>query len=97
MEENLKLIFERTNIEISINVLKMMFIIICTFFTNFKLTNKKIKVNFKFIFKIISIIILTIICSLLKYEVNLFLALVCLVFLTSILFDKENIYFLAEA
>lgn len=91
MEENLKLIFERTNIEISIDVLKMMFIIICTYFINFKLTNNKIKVNLKSIFNIACIIVLTIICSFLKNQVNSIISLVCLIFITSILFDKENI------
>lgn len=92
MEENIKLIFEQnSDIIMSIDVLKMMFIVICTYFLNFKLTNQKIKINLKFMMHIFCIIVFTIICSLLRYEVNFILALVCLVFLTSIIFDKENI------
>lgn len=68
-----------------------MFLILCIFYTNYKITDKKIEFNFNFILKQIIILIFGIVWGVLKNKVNLFVYVISSVLIISIVFSKNKI------
>lgn len=80
-------VYELKNIEINVFIIKIFFIILCTYFINFKLINKKININF---ITVTTIIVIAIVCGLIKYQINYFISIMCVVLMTAFLFSKTS-------
>lgn len=84
-------IFNPNDVTINIKILKVVFMILITYITNFKLTNKKIKLGFKLVITLLVIIFFSIISGIMKYKVNFFVCLIMSILLISITYSKDNI------
>ena len=85
--ENFATIYELNNIETTLSILRVIFITLFSYYTNFKIINYTDRTKLKNIFYIIAIIIFAIICSLLKYETNSLISTICLILITSLIFS----------
>lgn len=75
-------------LETKINIIKSIFIILCTYYTDFKITNKKYILDIRNV--IFNIIIITL-CVVIKCKANYFASIVCVILLQSLMFSKDNI------
>ena len=82
--------YMQNNVEINISIIKTVFIILCTYYTNFRITNTKLELSFKLLYKYIYIVVIAIICGLIKYGLNYFIILICSILIVSIIFSKNN-------
>ncbi len=80
----------QNNVEINISIIKTVFIILCTYYTNFRITNTKLEFSFKLLYKYIYIVVIAIICGLIKYGLNYFISLICSILIVSIIFSENN-------
>lgn len=91
MLNNVDIEFIQRNIEVNIGIIKSIFIILCTYYTNFKLTNSKPEKITILLRDSVCIVIIAIICGLVKYGVNYFISLLSSTLILSIIFSKNNI------
>ena len=77
--DNLEFISNLGYIGVEIYILKLFFISICTYYTFLKILNIRPFINGNLIFTIISTLITTILCGLLKYKTNSFTSILCLI------------------
>ena len=84
------LIYKAGNIEMQIFILKNIFISLCSYFLSLKLINKKVKFNFKFIFVNLIIIFISIICGIIKFEINYTISLICQICMLSLILSKNS-------
>lgn len=84
------LLYIQDYLNISIDFVKNLFIILCVFFTNVKLTSNKMIFNQKNYIKIVGTIIVAILCSAIKYKIDYSLGTVCSILIISIIFSKDN-------
>ena len=77
---------------VSLNIIKAIFDILCIFFTNYKISNQKLKLNIDCIIKIICAFVCSIIYGIMKYRVNYLVRLIFSILSISIIFSKNNIY-----
>lgn len=82
--------YMQNNVEINISIIKTVFIILCTYYTNFRITNTKLEFSFKLLYKYIYIVVIAIICGLIKYGLNYFISLICSILIVSIIFSENN-------
>ena len=82
--------YMQNNVEINISIIKTVFIILCTYYTNFRITNTKLELSFKLLYKYIYIVVIAIICGLIKYGFNYFISLICSILIVSIIFSENN-------
>ena len=78
------------DLEKSVFIIKTFFIILYTYLCNFKFTNQKIKFSFRFIGEIFIIGIIALICSDIRYEINYFMSIICMIGMISIIFSRVN-------
>ena len=85
---NINLMYMLDDIEEKIDIIKTVFILICTYYTNLKITNQKIKINTREILYNVIIILLYIlfIC-----EFNKLGSMLSIMLLESLIFSRENI------
>lgn len=76
---------------LKISIVKTIFIMLSTYYTNFKITNTKIELNTKFVVKLISIIVSAIVCGIIKKYFNYFISITVSIFIISIMFSKKNL------
>ena len=69
-------------------IIKTVKIFLLTYYCNFKLTNKKFKVNYK---AIALIVVAGMICGIIKYKVNYLVSALILIIVVSLLFSRENL------
>ena len=91
MLKDIDVVYLKEQLEISINVIKTIFVVLCTYYTNFKITNKKLQLNFKIIYDIIIAIIVGIICSIIRYKISYLTSIVLEILMLSIIFSKDKI------
>ena len=91
MEGNFNFIFDPSNTAINAKAIKEVFIILITYYSNFKIMNRKITADFKFIRDIFIIIIFSIICGIIRYKANYLISIMSSVLVISIIFNKDNI------
>ena len=91
MVENINIEYIQNTIEISTTILKTIFIIICTYFTNLKILNQKIRIDFKFVVKLLIIIIVATVCSVIRYKINYLTSVLCLILIVGVLFLEHRI------
>ena len=84
-------IYVQSSVELGINVIKTLFLILCIFYTDLKITDKKIKFNLEFVGDNLIIIVFGIICGLIKNRVNLVINIISIVMVVSIVYSKERI------
>lgn len=84
--EGINLEYIQKAIEINITIIKTIFIIICTYFTNLKILNKKLNKDIKIFYKFCSIIIVAIVCCVIRYKINYLISIICLVLVVGLLF-----------
>ena len=85
------IIYGEEQIERSIDIIKMVCIILYTYYTNFKIINIELNFNLKSVGKIYAVIIITMICGIIRYEISYLVSIVCLILMISIIWDKNNI------
>lgn len=84
--------YVQVKLDIDVTALQSTCIILITYFTNFKLVNKKIeKINIRFILKLICVLIISVICGFIKYKVSYTLNLICSIVLLGLIFSEDNI------
>ena len=91
MFEDINLLYIQSNIEVGVNLIKVFFISCCIFYTNFKLTNKIIKINIIFVLKILILGIAVVISEMIKQNVNNLISTVFIIFIISAIYSLENI------
>ena len=84
-------IYVKSSVELNISIIKNVFFLICIFYTNFKITDKKIEINLEFIKNSAMLIVFGIICGIIKNEVNLFVSIISSILIISVLFSKSKI------
>ena len=84
-------IYLKSSVELNINIIKNVFLILCIFYTNFKITDKKIELNFDLIRNNLILIVFGIICGIIKGQVNLFISIISSILIISVLFSKNKI------
>lgn len=89
LSENM--IYAQNSISIIVNIIQTIFFIIFSYYTNYKMCNKKIKVDNKFIIDSILIILTTVVYIFIKSEVNDFIGITALVFMIALIFSTDNI------
>lgn len=90
MLNNIMMLAQR-QIEINIDIIKLICIILYTYYTNFKIMNKKIEINFKSICNMYLIIIIALIGGIIRHKVDFLLSTIFMVFMISIVWNKNNI------
>ena len=91
IEVNLNFVFETNNVEMIVMCIKSVYITIFTYFTNFKIVDKKVNINLKETLKIIAIIFFSIVLWLIRYQTNYLISIICSIFIISIIFSSKNI------
>ena len=91
MLQNLDLMYIQEKLELSVSITKTIFFFLFVYYTNFKITNQKMKLNLKILVKIMCIIILAVIYEFITLETNLLISTTCAIFMISIIFSKSNI------
>ncbi len=84
---NIHITYMLNDIETSVNIIKMILIIFCTYYTNFKITNDGLRLKLKDIFYIV---IDASICVIIRYEVSYLASIICTIVITSIIFSRIN-------
>lgn len=73
------------------NIIRIVFVAILSYYSNFRIKNQKITWDSKELCKIIFIIIIAAVCGALKYEVNYLISIMSLTMLISLIFSRDNI------
>ena len=82
-------IYVQSNVELNISIAKNVFLIIFIYYTNFKITNKKIELNCKFIIDNFIIIIFGIICAMIKNKISFAISIISSILIISLIFSKD--------
>ena len=85
---NINIDYMQEQIDLSIDIAKFVFIMMCTFYTNFKLTNKKIQFNFRIL---LYNVIISVVSGILRYKISYIECIVCSVVIVSFIFSTDNI------
>ena len=85
------LLYIQSNVEVTISLIKTIFIMFCIYWTNFKLTNKTIKINIIFVLKILILGISVVLSESLKNDTNYLISTVFLIFMISFIYNTENV------
>ncbi len=85
---NINIMYMLDDIEERIDIIKTIFVMICTYYSYFKITNQKIKLNIKNVLYNIVIVVTYIVF---KYEFNKLGSVICIILLESIMFSRKNI------
>ena len=88
---NMDEVYIQSSVELNISIIKTVFLMLFIFYTNFKITDKKIELNFELIKNNAIIIIFGIVCGIIKNEINLFISIMSSIFIISIIFSKNKI------
>lgn len=81
-------VFNPNNLERNIKIIKAVFIILITYYTNFKINNRKEKIDIR---KAIIIIILSILCGILKYKSNHFISTMASVLVITFVYSMDDL------
>ena len=84
------LIYMQNSINI-VNVIRVIFMVILSYYSNYKIKNEEIVINKKFIVKIILIILMVTICEIIKYQINYIISMLILTLFIALIFSKDNI------
>mgnify|MGYP004495077441 CR=1 FL=1 len=81
----------KSGVELNISIIKTVFMMLCIFYTNYKITDKKIEINFKFIGSNLTIIMFGIILGVIKKQVNLIIWIMSTIMIISILYPRDRV------
>lgn len=84
-------IYFSINLNIDINIIKAIAIISCIYYTNLKITNSKVQLNFKNIYKWFAIIVIAIIFAITKNMIDNTIRIISLILSIGIVFSKSDI------
>ena len=79
------------NLEDYLNIIKIIFIFVITYLTNYKIENKKEKNNFIMFSKLFFIVIISISCAFVKIRLGYVISIVSWILLIILIYEKENI------
>ena len=91
MELNANQIYAQNDISTFINIIKNICILLFTYYTNFKISNKKLQVNFKNVFAVTIIIIFCVLSETMNKHINVFLYIIGTSLMISLIFSIEKI------
>lgn len=83
--------YSNNDLDTKLEMLKVLYIFICTYLLTIKILNKRINFKFIVILKAIIMIGISIMCILIKDKINYSTCIFVWIFITSIIFDKNNI------
>ena len=84
-------IYIKDSIELNISIIKNVFLMLCIFYTDFKITNKKIELNFELVRNNFIIIIFGVVCGIIKDDVNFFISIISSILIISVIFSKDKV------
>ena len=84
-------IYVKSSVELNITIIKTVFIMLCIFYTNYKINGRKIKLNFQLIKSNLILIILGIIFVIIKNEVNQLISIMSTIMIISIVYSKNKV------
>ena len=91
MINDLNVIFGKNNLELVIQIVKTIIIALCTYYTNFKIVNKKFELNFLGLVGIFIVTFLAILSTHLRLKINFLVANVFLVIFISMIFSLYKV------
>ena len=91
MLNNLSIEYLQSNIELKIDIIKMLVLMSSIYYSNFKIMNIKVVSDLKFIIKSCTIVAASIVCFIIEQKTNYITSIITSVFLISIIFDKNTI------
>ena len=74
-----------------VTMIRFVFMILLTYYTNYKIRNKTISFNIIEICRIIVLMFVAIICEFIKYEINFIISFSILILVISFIFSKEDV------
>lgn len=84
--------YVQTKLGIDVTAFQTIFLILATYYTNFRILNKKINTsNIKSISKLLCVVIISLICGLIRYKISYSINIICSIILLGIIFLKDNI------
>lgn len=83
--------FGKTQMETNIEIVKLICIVLYTYYTNFKLLNIKFEFNIKSVGKIYLIIVIALLSGMIRYKTDFTFSIIFLILTLSIVWDKYNI------
>ena len=84
-------IYIKDGVELSIRIIKNVFLMLCIFYTNLKITNTKIELNFEFVRNNLIIIIFAVVSGIIKEDVNFFINVIRSILIISVIFSRNKI------
>lgn len=91
MGRNLNFVFGTDNAEMIIKSIKLLYIVILTYFTNFKIIDRKIKLSIKEIYKIVTIIFCGSVWWIIQRKLNYLIGIMSIICIISFMFSINNI------
>lgn len=88
MEVNDSLIYAQSSISVIVDIIKVFFLVMLTYYTNFKITNQKLHFKFK---NFIAIVLISAFYVNIKTEVNYFTSIISLIIMITCVFSTDNI------
>lgn len=87
MNENV-ILYINSNKDIIVNMISVLLMIICTYYTNFRLINQKVIINLK---QFLGMIIIGMFYVIIKEKINYIIGVISLIIAISIIFSKSNL------
>lgn len=85
---NISIEYIESILETNISIIKTICLVLLIYYTNFKITNRKLTINYKYIF----LVIIAIIYEVLKVRANYLVSTISLILMVSIIFSKNNLF-----
>ena len=80
-----------SNLKILLSIIKLFFIFMYSYFTSFKIINKKIQVSIKNIIKFLVVILISAFCAIMRFQIDYFTSIFCWIFIMAFIIDQKNL------
>lgn len=80
-----------SNLKILLSIIKLFFIFMYSYFTSFKIINKKIQVSIKNIIKFLVVILISAFCAIMRFQIDYFTSIFCWIFIIAFIIDQKNL------
>ena len=79
------------SLKIFLSIIKLFFIFMYSYFTSFKIINKKIQVSIKNIIKFLVVILISAFCAIMRFQIDYFTSIFCWIFIMAFIIDQKNL------
>ena len=80
-----------SSLKIFLSIIKLFFIFMYSYFTSFKIINKKIQVSIKNIIKFLVVILISAFCAIMRFQIDYFTSIFCWIFIMAFIIDQKNL------